>query len=59
MTLAGGRPGDAGGTRATLGGATITGGSTWDGTWSPLAADPRPGTGLTVKATTAAVVRLG
>jgi hypothetical protein len=59
MTLAGGQPGDAGGTSATLGGAAITGGSTWDGTWSPLAADPRAGTGLTVKATTAAVVRLG
>ena len=59
MTLAGGQPGDARGASATLGGATITGGSAWDGKWSPLAADPRAGISLTVKATTAAVVRLG
>ena len=34
MTLAGGQPGDARGATATLGGATITGDSTWDGKWS-------------------------
>ena len=59
MTLAGGQPGDAGAASATLGGAAITGGSVWNGEWSPLAADPRTGISLTVKATTAAVVRLG
>jgi hypothetical protein len=59
MTLAAGQPGDAGGTSATLGGAAITGGSVWEGEWRPLVADPRAGIGLTVKATTAAVVRLG
>ena len=59
MTLAGEQPGDARGTRATLGGATITGDTAWGGKWSPLAADPRPGITLDVKATTAAIVRIG
>lgn len=58
MTLAGGQPGDARGTRATLGGATITGDAAWDGKWTPLGADPRAGISLTVQATTAAIVRL-
>ena len=60
MTLAGGQPGDARGATATLGGATITGGTTWDGKWSTLAlpADPRAGISLTVKATTAAIVKI-
>jgi hypothetical protein len=57
MMLAGGQPGDAGGTRATLGGATITGDTAWDGTWSPVAGR-RGEISLTVKATTAAIVRL-
>ena len=58
MTLAGGQPGDARGTRAALGGATITGEGAWDGKWSPVVTDPRAGISLTVKATTAAIVRL-
>jgi len=58
MTLAGGQPGDARGTRATLGGATITGDAPWDGTWSTLPAGPHPGIALTVKATTAAIVKI-
>jgi hypothetical protein len=58
MTLAGGRPGDARGTRATLGGATITGDTPWAGTWSALPADPHAGISLTVKATTAAIVKI-
>ncbi|HKA97762.1 MAG TPA: hypothetical protein VKD66_15955, partial [Streptosporangiaceae bacterium] len=58
MTLAGGQPGDARGTRATLGGATITGDTAWTGTWSALPADPRKGISLTVKATTAAIVKI-
>jgi hypothetical protein len=58
MTLAGGQPGDARETRATLGGATITGESPWDGTWGTLPADPRAGISLTVKATTAAIVKI-
>ena len=54
MTLAGDQPGDAKGTTATLGGATITG----DTTWTALPADPNAGISLTVKATTAAIVRI-
>jgi hypothetical protein len=58
MTLAGGQPGDARGARATLGGATITGGTAWDGQWSVLPADPRAGVSLTVRATTAAIIKI-
>ena len=58
MTLAGGQPGDARGSIATLGGATITGGAPWNGTWSTLPADPRAGISLTVKATTAVIVKI-
>ena len=60
MTLAGGQPGDARGATASLGGATITGDTTWDGKWSTLTlpADPRAGISLTVKATTAAIVKI-
>ena len=60
MTLAGGQPGDARGTTVTLGGATITGGASWDGTWNTLTlpADPSAGISLTVQATTAAIVKL-
>jgi hypothetical protein len=58
ITLAGGQPGDARGTRATLGGAAITGDTAWTGTWSALPADPRKGISLTVKATTAAIVKI-
>jgi hypothetical protein len=58
MTLAGGQPGDARGTTATLGGDTITGDTTWNGTWSTLPADPHAGISLTVKATTAAIVKI-
>jgi hypothetical protein len=58
MTLAGTQPGDARGTRASLGGATITGDTAWDGTWSPVAGR-RGEISLTVKATTAAIVRIG
>ena len=58
MILAGGQPGDARGTTATLGGATITGDTTWNGTWTALPADPHAGISLTVKATTAAIVKI-
>ena len=58
MTLASGEPGDATGASATLGGATITGDTPWDGKWSALTADPRAGISLTVRATTAAIVRI-
>jgi hypothetical protein len=58
MTLAGGEPGDATGATATLGGAAITGDAAWDGTWSALPADPDAGVSLTVRATTAAIVRI-
>ena len=58
MTLLGGRPGDATGATATLGGATITGGAPWDGTWRVLPGDLRAGVGLTVEAATAAIVKI-
>jgi hypothetical protein len=58
MTLASGEPGDATGANATLGGAVITGDTPWDGKWSALSADPRAGISLTVRATTAAIVRI-
>jgi hypothetical protein len=58
MTLAGGQPGDARGTTVTLGGATITGDTPWNGKWSTLPADPHTGITLTVKATTATIVKL-
>ena len=58
MTLAGAQPGDARGTTATLGGATITGGTPWNGTWTTLPTDPRTGITLAVKATTAAIIKI-
>jgi hypothetical protein len=59
MTLAGRRRGDARGGRATLGGATITGDAPWAGTWRSLPGGGlRAGIGLTVKATTAAIVKI-
>ena len=58
MTLAGGQPGDARGTNATLGGATITGNTPWDGKWDALPAGTDAGITLTVKATTAAIVKI-
>jgi len=58
MTLAGAQPGEATGDRATLGGAAITGGASWRGAWTALSADPHTGVGLTVRAATAAVVRV-
>jgi hypothetical protein len=59
MTLAGDEPGDAAGTHATLGGAAITGAAPWAGKWSALPAGAQAGIGLTVKAATAAIVRIG
>ena len=58
ITLAGGEPGDATGASATLGGAAITGDVPWDGAWSAVAADPRTGIQLTVRATTAAILKI-
>ena len=58
MTLASGEPGDATGASATLGGAAITGDTPWDGKWSVLPGDPRAGISLSVRATTAAIVRI-
>ena len=57
MTLAGRQPGDARGGKATLGGATITGGAPWKGTWTSQPTDPA-GIRLTVKATTAVIVKI-
>jgi len=58
MVLAGSRPGDATGSRATLGGAVITGDAAGDPAWDPLPAGPEGGIGLTVRAATAAIVRI-
>jgi len=58
MTLSSGHPGDATGASATLGGAAITSDSPWDGKWSALPADPHAGISLTVRSTTAAIVRI-
>ena len=58
MTLAGREPGDATGGHATLGGAAITGDTSWDGAWSALPADPGTTLSLTVRASTAAIVRV-
>ena len=58
MTLAGAQPGEATGGHATLGGAVITGGTPWDGTWSALPADPGSTLVLTVRASTAVIVRI-
>jgi hypothetical protein len=58
MTLTGGQPGHATGAGATLGGAAITADTPWDGKWSTLPAGPHAGISLTVKATTAAIVKI-
>jgi hypothetical protein len=58
ITLAGGEPGDATGETATLGGAAITGDAPWEGEWNPGPAGPGTGITLTVRAATAAVVRI-
>jgi hypothetical protein len=57
MTLVSEPPGDAAAASATLGGAAITGDGPWNGTWDALAGS-QAGISLTVKATTAAIVRI-
>jgi hypothetical protein len=58
MTLAGGQPGDARGSSATLGGAAITGDAIWNGRWAALTPGTQGRISLTVKATTAAIVQI-
>ncbi len=58
MTLSSGEPGDAAGASATLGGAAITGDTPWGGKWSGISADPRAGISLTVRATTAVIIKI-
>ena len=58
VTLAGAQPGDARGTTVTIGGTTITGDAPWNGTWATLPTDPHTGISLTVKATTAVIVKI-
>ena len=58
MTLCSGEPGDATSASATLGGAPITGDAPWEGTWCALPADPRAGVHVTVRATTAAIIKI-
>jgi hypothetical protein len=57
-TLASPEPGDASAPGATLGGASITGDSPWQGAWSPLPTDPQAGITVTVSATTAVILRI-
>jgi hypothetical protein len=58
LTLASADPGDAAGSRATLGGAPITGDAPWGGTWSALSPEQGQGISLTVRATSATIVRI-
>ena len=58
MVLTSADPGDVTATHVTLGGVTITGNQPWHGTWTPLPANPQTGVTLTVRAGTAAVVRI-
>jgi hypothetical protein len=58
MTLAGQEPGNPASTSATLGGAAITGDTTWNGTWATLPAEPHSAITLTVAPATAAIVRI-
>ena len=58
MTLTGPEPGDAAADTATLGGASITGDSPWQGTWGTLPTDPQEGIKVTVSATTAVILRI-
>jgi hypothetical protein len=58
ITLASPEPGDATAASATLGGASITGDSPWQGTWSTLPTDPQAGIKLTVSATTAVILKI-
>jgi hypothetical protein len=58
MTLTSGAPGDAAPASATLGGAAITGNTPWNGKWNTLPARAREGIRLTVRAATAAIVRI-
>jgi hypothetical protein len=57
MTLASSPPGDAAQASATFGGAAITGDTSWNGMWTALP-ELHAGIGLSVKSTTAAVVRI-
>jgi hypothetical protein len=58
MILTSTDPGDVAATDVTLGGAKITGDEPWQGTWAPLPPHPNAVAALTVKAATAAVVRI-
>ena len=58
MTLTSGQPGGAAAASATLGGATITGSLPWAGTWTEVPPDPQGHLGVTVRAATAAIVRI-
>jgi|HubBroStandDraft_6_1064221.scaffolds.fasta_scaffold29785_1 hypothetical protein len=57
MTLASESPGDATQTSARLGGAAITGDNPWNGEWDALP-DSQAGISLTIKPTSAAIVRI-
>jgi hypothetical protein len=57
ITLASGEPGNPSSLTATIGGAAITNSAPWQGTWSPLRSGGRGRIAVTVRATTATVVR--
>ena len=58
MTLASGTPGDATSASSTLGGAAIASNTPWDGKWNALPAHPHTGISLTIRAASAAIVRI-
>ena len=58
MVLTNGTPGDASQSGTTLGGESITNAGGWHGRWDPVPPDSRGQVALTVRATTAAIVRV-
>lgn len=58
MTLEAGEPGDPSSEAATIGGAAITNDAPWEGKWAELTRDGMGQLAVTVRATTAAVIRL-
>jgi len=58
LTLEAGEPGDPSSETATLGGEAISNNAPWQGKWAPLSLDGRGHLALSIRATTAAVIRL-
>jgi hypothetical protein len=58
ITLEAGEPGDPSSETATIGGAAITNNAPWQGNWAALSPDGKGHLAVTVRATTAAIIRL-